>query len=355
MTGWPLPSYRRPVPPLGWEAVMLNRRVFLYGTMSAALALPLAARAQPTGKMYRVALVATTSPVATLAGPNPTNPAARAFVHELRDRGWVKGENFILKPRSLEGRPERAGEVVAELLALNVDVIVTTGNPMTQAARQLTTTVPIVMGTSRSPVEAGLVASRARPGGNITGLTIDAPELYGKRLELLRDVLPTLRRVAYIGTTADWEDEHGGIAARSGARALGLAVFLAEHRHNDYAAAFAVITRERPDAALVAATGHNFAHRALIADWALRTGLPAMYHTKEMTEAGGLMSYGVEVRDLYRRAAIYVDRILKGARPGDMPIEQPSKFELVINLKTAKALGLTVPPSLLLRADQVIE
>ncbi len=244
---------------------------------------------------------------------------------------------------------------MTELVRLKVEVIVVPVNSMVRDAKRVTTAVPIVMAGSNAPVEAGLVASLARPGGNVTGLTTDTgPELEAKRLELLKEGLPRVSRVAYVGTKADWASERG-LSIRAAARALGVNVFLAEHGPNDYTDAFSVISREHADALITSNTPHHFAHRRLIAEFALKDRLPSMSRYREFVEAGGLMSYAADGRDNYRRAAVYVDKILKGAKPADLPLEQPTKFELVINLKTAKALGLTIPPSLLQRADQVIE
>jgi putative ABC transport system substrate-binding protein len=217
----------------------------------------------------------------------------------------------------------------------------------------VTTTVPIVVARSVSPVEAGLVASLARPGGNITGLTTNTgPEIEGKRLELLKDALPKISRVAYLGMKTDWEGPFGE-SVKAAAKALNVTLLHAEHTPNEYASAFAVIARQRPDALFVTDSPPAYAHRRLIVEFAVKNRLPGMYPWREPVEAGGLMSYGVSVSDLFRRAAGYVDKILKGANPANLPIEQPTKFELVINLKTAKSLGLTISPSVLFRADEV--
>ena len=317
------------------------------------LAAPLAAEAQPSGKaVYRVGLIFTTSPVSEMAGSQPVHPFARAFVHGLRDLGYVEGQNLILERRSAEGRFERFGDIVAELVRLRADVIVTVSDQMARAAKVVTTTIPIVMAVTIDPVGNGIVQSLARPGGNITGLTyVTGPEIEAKRLEILKDALPRAVRVAYL---ADW-DGPSGKSFRAAAQVLGMAAVRAEPTSNEYTDAFATISRARPDALFVPGTGPNFAHRQLIVDFATRSRLPSTYAAREFVEAGGLMSYGVNISDLYRRAAVYVDKLLKGAKPADLPVEQPTKFELVINLKTAKALGLTIPPSLLLRADQIIE
>jgi putative ABC transport system substrate-binding protein len=330
----------------------MDRRRFLLTSVAGALAAPVAAAAQAVGKVYRVGLVAIT-PVAGIVS-DPSHPFNSGFRREMRDRGYVEGQNVILELRSLEGNMERAPEVVAELIRLNADVIVTATPEMTRQAQRVTTTVPIVT-FSRAPVEEKLVVSLARPGGNITGLTNDTgPDLQGKLLELLREGVRELRRVAYLGSRAEWEGP-GGMSARAAAGAWGLALFLAEPSPNDYTRAFDLIARERPDAMIISQDATHYPHRRLIAELAARNRLPSIGPYREFVEAGGLMSYGHDSRDIYRRVAMYVDKILRGAKPADLPIEQPTKFELVINLKTAKALGLTIPPALLARADQVIE
>jgi len=332
---------------------VISRRRLLTGFVLAWAPLRAAAAQEyKAGKVYRVGVILVT-PIARIKS-DPTHAFNSAFRPEMRDRGYVEGQNLVLELRSLEGRIERSSEIVAELVRLNVDVIVTPGLEMTRQAKRVTTTVPIVT-YSRAPVEEGLVVSLARPGGNITGLTPDTgPDLERKRLELLREGLSKPRRVAYLGTKADWEGP-GGISIRASARALGLTFFLAEPRPNDYAGAFDLIARKRPDAIIISQDVIHYPHRRLIAEFAARNSLPSMSSYREFVEAGGLMSYGIDSQDIFRRIATYVDKILKGAKPGDLPIEQPTKFELVINLRTAKALGLTIPPPLLQRADQVIE
>jgi putative ABC transport system substrate-binding protein len=290
-----------------------------------------------------------------MTGPEPINVAAGAFVRGLRALGYAEGRNLILERRSAEGTFERFASIVAELLSLNVDVIVVSSTQLAQRAREVTTAVPIVLGVSTDPVGSGLAQSLARPGGNVTGLTSDVgPDIQGKRLELLKGAVPRASRVAFLGTKKLWDVVYQK-SIKAGAQALGLTVFLAEHTPTDYTGAFTLISRERPDALFVAPSSENYAQRRLIVDFATSNRLPNIHAFRESVEYGGLMSYGVNVADLFRRAGGYVDKILKGAKPGDLPIEQPTKFELVINLTTAKALGLTIPPSLLLRADQVIE
>ncbi|MFQ5567572.1 MAG: ABC transporter substrate-binding protein [Paracoccaceae bacterium] len=313
------------------------------------------AEAQKPGRVYRVGLIFTTSPVSEMMGSDPTHPNARAFVHALRDLGYVEGQNIVIERRSAEGRFDRFGEVISELLRLKADAIVTTGDAMTQQAKELTATVPIVMGASWRPVEKGLVASLARPGGNVTGITADAgPELEGKRLEVLKEAIPGARQVAFLGMNVDWEGPQGK-SVRGAADALAVAMLWAEHTPNDYTKGFGLIAQERPDALFVVSNPPNFAHRHRIVEFAARNRLPAIYPVAEFVTIGGLMSYGISAADLYHRAAYFVDKILKGAKPADLPVEQPSKFELVINLKTAKALGLTIPDSILFQADRVIK
>ncbi len=336
---------------------MTTRRTFLATVTGATLAAPLAAGAQQAGKVYRVGLIVVATPVSELAGPEPLNPAARAFVQSLRALGYVEGQNLILERRSAEGRFERFGDIVAELVRLKADVIVTNSDPMTRAAKAVTTTVPIVMATSTDPVGEGIVQSLVRPGGNITGLTnVVGPEFEGKRLELLKAMLPGLSRVAYLGSkeNKDWESPRGQ-SVRTAAQVLGVTLVLAEFSPRQYTDAFTLISRARAEALFVAQSPATFAGRALIVDFATRTRLPSMFAWRDAVVFGGLMSYGVSFVDNLRGAATYVDKILKGAKPADLPVEQPTRFELVINLKTAKALGLTIPPLLLLRADEIIQ
>ena len=334
---------------------MIDRRTFLAGTGAVLLAAPLAAEAQQPGKVYRVGLVFTTAPVSEMIGPDPLHPLVRSFLDELRALGYVQGRNLIFEPRSAEGRFERFKKILEGLVSLKVDVLVVNGNSMTQVAKEVTSVIPIVMVFVNDPVADGLVATLARPGGNVTGVTAAAsPELEGKRLALLKEALPRIHRVAFLGTKSDWEDPFGK-STQAAARALRITLIHAEHTPDEYTDAFARIVRERPDALLVPNTTSNFARRRFIVEFATKSRLAGMYYVRNFTEDGGLMSYGADFRDQFRRLAVYVDKILKGAKPADLPVEQPTKFELVINLKTAKALGLTIPPSLLARADEVIQ
>ena len=336
---------------------MIDRRTFLAGTGALFFATPFAAEAQETRKVYRVGVIATTSPVSELAGPEPLNPAVRAFVQGLRTLGYVEGQNLIVERRSAEGRFERFNDIVVELVGLKADVIVTPGDRLPQVAKEVTTAVPLVMASSTNPVGAGLVQSLARPGGNITGLTtVVGPEIEAKRLELLRAMLPRVSRVAYLGSKEDkdWESPSGQ-SVRRAAQGMGVTLVLAEFTPHEYTDAFALIRRAQAKAVFVSPSPAAYADRALIVDFTSRARLPSISYYRESVELGGFMSYRVNLADVWRRAAGYVDKILKGAKPADLPVEQPTKFELVINLKTAKALGLTIPPSLLARADEVIQ
>jgi putative tryptophan/tyrosine transport system substrate-binding protein len=333
----------------------MKRREFIGLAGCAAATWPLAARAQPAGKVHRVGLIFAGTPLSELAGPDPISSSFRAFVQAMRDKGWVEGSNLILERRSAVGRPDRFGEIVAELVGLKVDVIVTAGSQMTLAAKRATNTVPIVMALASSPVEAGVVASLARPGGNVTGFTLDAgPEIEAKRLHMLKEAVPEATRVAFLGLKIDWETL-GSKSACAAAVTLGITLVHAEHEPTGYADVFARIQRDRPHALFVPSNPPAFTHRQLLADFALEHRLPGMYPYRQNVEAGGLMSYGSNTTDLYRRAAGYVDKILKGTKPTDLAIEQPTKFEMVLNGKTAKALGLAIPPLLLAQADEVIE
>jgi ABC-type uncharacterized transport system substrate-binding protein len=324
----------------------MKRRAFVTG-MGAMFAAPLGVEAQPAPKIGMLFSV-----IPAVAAPN-----LEAFRNGLRALGHVEGKTFVVVPRYGEARAERLPELARELVNLKVDVIVVSTDLAIAAARRETKTIPIVMVVSTDPVGTGFVASLAHPAGNVTGLTNIAPELGGKRVELLREAIPTVSRVAFLwnpdvrGAMFDYKE------TENAARLLRLALQSVEvTRTGDLDRAFAAIMEQRAQAMIV--QGPNpvlFSNPGEIVRFAQRNRLPSLYPTREYVDAGGLMSYGPSLIDLFRRAAIHVDKILKGAKPGDLPIEQPTKFELVINLKTAKALGLTIPPSLLLRADQVIE
>ena len=322
----------------------------------AILIAPLVGEAQQAGKVYRIGLVFSASPVSEMVGPDPPHPHARAFVHGLRDRGYVEGRNLIIERRTGEGKVERYGEVVAELARLNVDVIAVATTQVALAAKQATSTIPIVC-LCGNAVESGLVVSLARPGANITGVSnVPAPTLAGKRLELFKQAIPNLSRVAliYAPETGNQRDQFNEMTRAARALHITLLPVKAE-RPGDFPQAFAAIVRERVDGFMSADGGLNYSQRRQLVDFAAQSRLPAFYAQREFTDSGGLMSYGADLPDLYRTLAGYVDKILKGAKPADLPIEQATKFELVINMKMAKALGLTIPQSLLIRADQVIE
>jgi putative ABC transport system substrate-binding protein len=282
-----------------------------------------------------------------------------AFRQGLRDLGYVEGRNVVIEYRSAEGKPERLPALAAELVALKIDVIVAAATVSAQAAKQATKTIPIVFPVAADPVTSGLVTSLARPGGNVTGLSGISPELVGKRLELLKQAVPGVSRVAALwqpGNFPERTEKDMLNGAEIAARALGVRLQFVEARGpTDIDRAFSEMTGARAGAPIVLPSGMFFPERRRLVDLAAENRLPAVYPWREGADAGGLMSYGVNLADLYRRAAVFVDKILKGAKPGDLPVEQPAKFELVINLKTAKALGLTIPPSVLGRADQVIE
>jgi ABC-type uncharacterized transport system substrate-binding protein len=315
------------------------------------LMLPLTAEAQQAMRVYRIGWLS--------AGPPPSTPTAQmqAFQQGLRDLGYVEGQNLAIEYRYGEGKAERLREVAAELVQLPVDVIVTVGASGTRGAQHATRTIPIVMTGNYDPVGQGFVASLAHPGGNITGLSFQGTELPGKRLEILKETVPQSRRIAVLANPAS-----PGYAPllhnlTVAAEALKLSLHVVEvDRAEALDDAFAAMTRAGVDALVVFAEPQVITpQRGRIAALAATSRLPAMYDNKTYVEAGGLMSYGAHLPDIYRRAVTYVDKILKGAKPADLPVEQPTKFELVINLKTAQALEITMPPSLLLLADEVIQ
>jgi putative ABC transport system substrate-binding protein len=324
------------------------RRSFLVA-LAAVLAGPRAAGAQPAGKIYRVGVL--------VLGSLAARPQQwEALRQGMRDHGYVPGQNLVLEFRSAEGKPDRLPGLMAELIQANMDVIVVSGTEAVLAAQKATRTVPIVMANVGDPVGAGVVASLARPGGNITGLSLLATELSAKRLELLKEILPGLARVAVL-----WNPNNASVALKvkettAAARVLGLQLHSLEARQaSDLEGQFQAAARARADALVTADDQFLSSQRTAIAELAVRNRLPVASEFREFAEAGGLCSYGPSLNDLARRTGGYVDRILKGARPGDLPVEQPTKFELVVNLRTARALGLTVPPAVLLRADSVVE
>jgi len=319
-------------------------------TLSMLVA-PLVTAAQPAGKVHRIGWL---SPGFPRPDRDPPVDAFRQGLHEL---GYVEGQNFVIEYRGAEGKEERLSDLAAELVRLHVDVIVAVGPSATRAAQHATRTIPIVMTGSADPVAQGFVASLARPGGNITGGSFLMAELPGKRLELLKETVPQSTRVAVLGNPAFEPYKLYLNNLTVAAQALGLHLHVVEVRSADELdPAFAAMTRAGADALIVMADPalmDNLLGR--VADLAATHRLPAMYYWKMYVEAGGLMSYGPSLTERHRRAAAYVDKILKGAKPANLPVEQSTKFELVINLKTAKALGITMPPSLLLLADEVIQ
>ena len=331
---------------------MIARRTILATPVAlAALAAARTAGAQPARKVYRIGILGIAA-APNLAGPQPRSPTALAFLRGMRELGYVYGEHFVTEPRGSEGKPERFPSLAAELVGLRMDAIVATGTAL-PAVMQATSTIPIVMAASSDPVGSGYVQSLGRPGGNITGLSFQSTELTGKQMELLKELVPGAARVAVLWNVAGilgWQ------AAEVAARKRGWKLLSLEVRDaGEIEAVFKAATDARAGALLVYAAGILFSNPGRVAELAARSRLPAMYDLRAYVEAGGLISYGANVNDIWRRAAGYVDKILKGAKPADLPVEQPTKFELVINLKTAKALGLTIPPSLLLRADEVIQ
>jgi len=314
------------------------------------LAAPLATAAQPAEKVQRIGYLS--------AGSATSSPrAVEAFRQGLRELGWVEGQNIVIEYRRAEGRFDRLPDLAAELVRLKVDVFVAGPTPVAVAAKKATGTIPIVMFGVGDPVGLGLIASLARPGGNLTGLSFSVGmDTFGKGLELLKEAVPKVRRVAILSNPANPAHALAISNVKAAAGSLGVQLQLLEAREpNQFDRAFAAMAKQRVDALLVVADGMFILYRARLADLAAKNRLPSMHGVTENVEAGGLMSYGPSTVAAMRRAAFFVDKILKGAKPADLPVEQPTKFELVINLKTAKALGLTIPQSLLLRADQVIE
>jgi ABC-type uncharacterized transport system substrate-binding protein len=328
---------------------MVDRRAFLDGLTGGLLARPLAAGAQPAGKIARIGF---------LSPANASDPRMQGLVGAFRrglvDLGYVEGRSFTIESRWAEGRYERLARLARELVALKVDVILAVAVPAIRAAKEATRTVPIVMASVVDPVATGLVAGLARPGGNVTGLSNMAPDVTGKLLEILKELVPKASLVAVL-----WNPDNPGNApqlqsAETAGRALGIRLQPLEARTpEDLGPAFAAMARQRAEALVVFADIMLNENRLRIADLATAGRLPAVYGQEG--PAGGLVTYSANTPDLFRRAATYVDRILKGARPGDLPVEQATRFDLVVNLKAARAIGLAVPPSLLLRAEEVIE
>lgn len=326
----------------------MDRRAFLHALGGGLLAVPLAAEAQQARRVHRIGLL---SPASSVAG----RPNLEALQAGLRELGYLEGQNITIEARWADGRTERLPQLAAELIRLPVEVLCTAGSQASGAAKQSTSKIPIVFANVAFPDQTGLVASYPRPGGNITGVAFIGPE-YGKRLELLKEAIPGLSRVALIYNP---ENRGSVLALKETERwAASLGVRLEPQKFrgpDDFEGVFGAIVGKRPDALMTTADPLIHSYRARIADFAVKHRLPSMYPGREFVDSGGLMFYGGSIPEMYRRAAVYVDKILKGARPGDLPVEQPTKFDMVINLRTARALGVTIPVSLLQRADQVIE
>jgi putative ABC transport system substrate-binding protein len=336
--------------PRGPRHRVMDRRAFIGSLAVGILAVPRAARTQPARKVYRIGILGLGT--SAMVGPQPQGPSANALLRGLRELGYVYGEHFVTEARGAESRPDRYPSLAAELVRLQVDVIVAPG-PMLPALKQATSTIPIVMAASADPVGLGYVQSLGHPGGNITGLSLQSIDTTGKRLELLKELVPPAASVAVLWDRASllyWQ------AAEAAARARGWKLLSLEIRDaGEIEGVFTAATDARAGALLVSAAGLLFPQARRVAELAARSRLPAMYELRPYVEAGGLISYGADIIEIWRRAAVFVDKILKGAKPADLPVEQPTKFELVLNLRAAKALGLTIPPAVLARADEVIQ
>ena len=328
----------------------MDRRRFLLTSLAGAVATPGVVEAQQVGKVYRIGFISMRS------GPRD-NPQLEAFRKGLREIGYLEGGNAVLEIRYAGSDPQKLPALAAEMVRLKVDVIVAQSGVASIAAKKATQTIPIVMLSSGDAVRLGLVASLARPGGNVTGLTLISPELSQKRLAILREMLPTLSRVGVLWCgPGEGVGEYDWAQTQAAADVLNVKLSLLEVQvGQDLASVFVAATRQHLEAVIVLDCTRLHASAARISELSTMNRLPALYPFSIYPEAGGLSSYGPDLRDAARRAATFVDKIFKGARPADLPVEQPTKFEFVINLKTAKALGLTIPPSLLARADQIIE
>jgi len=324
---------------------VIARRTFLAGTGAVLLAAPLAAEAQQAGKVYRIGFISVRSP--------RVDSNYEVFVEKLRELGYVPGQNVVIERRVGEGRNDTSYAAAAELLLRKIDVIWVGGTPGAQAVKRATSTVPVVFVAVSDPVGSGLVTSLSHPGGNITGLTHISKEVQAKRVQLLKELVPRVSRIAVL---AGPSSSLTLTETQAAAQALGLQVDVVEvHGPDELEEAFSRAGRGRAQALVVLPEASFVAQGQRIGQLAVTNRLPTVFETKSYVSAGGLMSYGADLVEQVRRSAIYVDRILKGAKPADLPVEQPSKFELVINLKTAKALGLTIPQALLLRADEIIQ
>jgi putative ABC transport system substrate-binding protein len=328
----------------------MDRRTFLWGLTTGTLATSLAVEAQQSGKVYRVGVLSSGGSSAD------DGYSQEAFLERLRDLGWIAGQNLTFEPRRAEGQLDRLPGLAAELVQLKVSLILAFGNQAALAAKRATATIPIVM-LSGDPVGSGLVVSLAHPGGNITGLTNEAGlEIFSKRVALLREAAPRISRIGILANRSNTVEARALEETEPTARALRLTFLPVEVRSpSDFDAAFAVLIRERTDALMATWNSLNLDRRGSIVSFAAVNRLPTVFGERAFVDEGGLMSYGISYADLLQRLPTYIDKILRGANPADLPVEQPTKFELVINLKTAKALGLTIPQTLLLQADKIIE
>ena len=327
----------------------MKKKITLHALAALIFASVHLAEAQQTGKVYHIGMLETTSTALNAANLD-------AFRKGLRELGYVEGQNLVIEYRSADGRNERFPDLATELVHLKVDLIVTRGTPSTLAAKNATGTIPVVMAATGDPVATGIVASLARPGGNVTGLsTLDA-EIYGKRVELLREMVPRLTRIAALFNMSNATMPRAWKEVETAARSLRIQPQLLDMRTpEDLGRAFDAAIRQRADALVVGLDGLTLAIRRPIVDLAAKDRLPTIYSSREFVDAGGLVVYGPSFPDIFRRAATYVDKILKGTNPADLPVEQPIKFELVINLKAAKQIGLTIPPTVLYQADKIIK
>ena len=326
----------------------MKAKILVYALPALILAAIHIAEAQQAKKVPRIGYL-------TAASASAMVPRANAFRQGLRELGYMEGKNILIEYQYADGKLDRLPALAAELVRLNVDIIVSGGPAATRPARKATSTIPIIMAQDGDPVGNGFVASLAQPGGNITGLSTVAPEMSGKRLELLKEIMPKLSRVAVFGNSSDPGNARVLKETELAAAAFGLKVqYIEVVSLADIETAFRSASKGRADAVLLIPNPILTPHRALVADLAVKSRLPVIYDT-QYVEAGGLMTYGVNLPDLDRRAATYVDKILKGAKPADLPVEQPTKFEFIINLKAAKQIGLTIPPNVLARADKVIK
>src|SRR5262249_55722209 len=327
----------------------MKKKITVLTLCAMLFGLCLPAEAQQPPKIPRIGYLVS-------AFPSSTPARYEAFRQGLRELGYVEGKNIVIEPRYAEGKFDRLQALAVEMVRLKVEVVVTTGTLVNRAAKEGTGAIPIVMANDTDPVSNGFVASLARPGGNITGLSTFAPELSGKRLELLKEIIPKLSSVAVLGTSTGPANAQNLKETELAAGALGVKIqYLDVLGPKDIETAFRAASKARADAVLLLASSVFTSQRTQVADLAVKYRLPATYNRPEYVEDGGLMTYGPSINDLFRRAATYVDKILKGAKPADLPVEQPKKFEFIINLKAAKQIGLTIPPNVLARADRVIK